>query len=57
MTKSGCKFIKPLTFQVLSQNPVITEMFKEPSRWDVEHVALADKADIFGSTCYGKYNS
>ncbi|HQE04944.1 MAG: bifunctional phosphopantothenoylcysteine decarboxylase/phosphopantothenate--cysteine ligase CoaBC [Tepidanaerobacteraceae bacterium] len=47
MTKSGCKFIKPLTFQVLSQNPVITEMFKEPSRWDVEHVALADKADIF----------
>ena len=46
MTKSGCKFIKPLTFQVLSQNPVITEMFKEPSR-DVEHVALADKADIF----------
>jgi phosphopantothenoylcysteine decarboxylase/phosphopantothenate--cysteine ligase len=22
-------------------------MFKEPSRWDVEHVALADKADIF----------
>jgi len=47
MTKSGCEFIRPLTFQVLSQNPVITDMFKEPSRWEVEHVALADKADIF----------
>lgn len=47
MTKSGCEFVTPLTFQVLSQNPVITDMFKEPPRWEVEHVALADKADIF----------
>lgn len=47
MTKSGCEFIKPLTFQVVSQNQVITDMFKEPSYWEVEHVALADKADIF----------
>jgi len=47
MTKSACEFVKPLTFQVVSQNPVITEMFKEPTRWEVEHVALADKADIF----------
>ena len=47
MTRSGCEFVRPLTFQVLSQNPVIIDMFKEPSRWEVEHVALADKADIF----------
>ena len=47
MTKSGCEFVKPLTFQVVSQNPVIIDMFKEPSRWEVEHVALADKADVF----------
>lgn len=46
MTRSAMEFVKPLTFQVLSQNPVITEMFGEPSRWEVEHVALADKADI-----------
>ncbi|MCR4430107.1 MAG: bifunctional phosphopantothenoylcysteine decarboxylase/phosphopantothenate--cysteine ligase CoaBC [Tepidanaerobacteraceae bacterium] len=46
MTKSACKFVKPLTFQVLSQNPVITDMFREPYRWEVEHVALADSADI-----------
>lgn len=46
MTKSACKFIKPLTFQVLSQNPVITSMFDKPYRWEVEHVALADRADM-----------
>lgn len=47
MTKSACEFINPLTFRVVSQNPVITDMFSEPSNWDVAHVALADKADIF----------
>jgi len=47
MTKSACEFVKPLTFQVISQNLVITDMFEEPDSFDVEHVALADKADVF----------
>lgn len=47
MTKSACEFITPLTFQVISQNPVIMDMFEKPSHWEVEHVALADKADLF----------
>jgi len=47
MTKSAQEFVKPLTFQVVSQNPVITDMFATPSRWDVEHVSLADRADVF----------
>lgn len=47
MTKSACEFVKPLTFQVVSLNPVITDMFREPSFWEVEHIAMADKADIF----------
>jgi phosphopantothenoylcysteine decarboxylase/phosphopantothenate--cysteine ligase len=47
MTKSACEFIKPLTFQVVSRNPVITDMFEKPYYWEVEHVALADKADLF----------
>lgn len=47
MTKSACEFIKPLTFQVLSQNQVICDMFREQSHWEVEHVALADRADLF----------
>ena len=47
MTKEACKFVAPLTFQVVSQNPVITDMFQPPYSWDVEHVSLARKADLF----------
>lgn len=47
MTKSACEFVTPMSFRTLSQNPVITSMFKEPTSWEVGHVALADKASIF----------
>ena len=47
MTDSACEFIRPLTFQVVSQNPVVTSMFNEPSHWEVEYVSIADEADIF----------
>jgi len=46
MTKSAHKFITPLTLQTLSKNPVITDMFEEPKSWEVQHIALADKADL-----------
>ncbi len=47
MTKSATEFVTPLTFQSLSQNYVVTDMFEEPKTWDVEHIALAQKADLF----------
>jgi len=47
MTKSAIEFVTPLTFQTLSQNYVVTDMFQEPKTWDVEHISLAQKADIF----------
>ncbi|WP_432400702.1 bifunctional phosphopantothenoylcysteine decarboxylase/phosphopantothenate--cysteine ligase CoaBC [Wukongibacter sp. M2B1] len=47
MTKSAAEFVTPLSFQSLSQNYVITDMFDEPKTWDVEHISLAQKADIF----------
>jgi phosphopantothenoylcysteine decarboxylase/phosphopantothenate--cysteine ligase len=47
MTKSAQQFIHPLTFQSLSQNYVVTDMFEEPKTWEVEHIALAQKADLF----------
>ena len=47
MTDSAQKFVAPLTFQTLSQNKVITDMFELPERWDVQHISLAKKADIF----------
>lgn len=47
MTKSACEFVAPMTFQTLSQNFAITDMFEEPKTWDVEHISLAKKADTF----------
>ncbi|MCF6095845.1 bifunctional phosphopantothenoylcysteine decarboxylase/phosphopantothenate--cysteine ligase CoaBC [Thermovorax subterraneus] len=47
MTSSAKEFVTPLTFQVLSGNPVVTDMFEKPVRWEVEHVSLADRADLF----------
>ena len=47
MTQNATEFVSPLTFQTLSLNPVHVDMFKEPKNFDVEHIALAEKADIF----------
>ena len=47
LTKAAQEFITPLTLQTLSKNPVITDMFAEPKSWEVQHIALADKADLF----------
>lgn len=47
MTENATKFVSPLTFQTLALNPVYKEMFKEPRNYDVEHISLAEKADMF----------
>ena len=47
MTKNAKEFVTPLTFQSLSQNYVVSDMFEEPKTWDVEHISLAKKADVF----------
>ena len=47
MTKSATEFVTPLSFQSLSQNYVVCDMFEDPKTWDVEHISLAKKADVF----------
>lgn len=47
MTQSATEFVAPLTFQTLSQNLVYTDMFEKPVKWDIEHISLAQKADLF----------
>ncbi|AZR72973.1 phosphopantothenoylcysteine decarboxylase [Anoxybacter fermentans] len=47
MTRSATEFIQPLTFRVISNNPVHVEQFEEPKVWNVEHISLADSADLF----------
>lgn len=46
MTKSAAEFVTPLTFQSLSLNQVVTDMFDKPKYWEIEHISLAKKADI-----------
>lgn len=62
MTKSACEFVTPLTFQTLSQNFVVSDMFGEPHTWEVEHISLAKKADVMvicpaTANCIGKVAS
>ena len=47
MTESACEFVSPLTFRTLTANPVTVDMFDEPGQWNVKHVSLAQRADLF----------
>lgn len=47
MTESATKFITPLTLEVLSKNQVIIDMFANKINYNVEHISLAKKGDIF----------
>jgi phosphopantothenoylcysteine decarboxylase/phosphopantothenate--cysteine ligase len=47
MTESATKFVTPLSFQSLSQNMVSCDMFTEPKAWEIQHISLAEKADVF----------
>ncbi|MFC2014473.1 bifunctional phosphopantothenoylcysteine decarboxylase/phosphopantothenate--cysteine ligase CoaBC [Chloroflexota bacterium] len=46
MTKSAQQFITPLTLRSLTGRPVVTDMFELASEFSVQHVALAEAADI-----------
>lgn len=47
MTEHAAKFITPLTMREISRNPVAMDMFGEVPEFHVEHIALAQWADIF----------
>ena len=47
MTESAAKFITPLTLSTLSKNKVHTGMFDRPDEFSIDHISLADKADLF----------
>ena len=46
MTKSATEFVTPLSFQSLSENPVVIDMFDEPKAWEIQHISLAKWADL-----------
>ena len=46
MTENATKFVSPLTFETLSANRVVVDMFDPAREWEVEHISLAKKADV-----------
>lgn len=46
MTESAQQFIAPLTFRNITGRPVVTTMWDLASEFSVEHVALAEAADV-----------
>ncbi|HHT9120201.1 MAG TPA: flavoprotein [Candidatus Hypogeohydataceae bacterium YC41] len=46
MTSPARQFITPLTFQTLSRNEVVTELFGPQEVHDPQHVSLSDRADL-----------
>lgn len=46
MTRSATRFVGELTFQTLSQNPVLVDEFERREAWNPSHVSLADWADV-----------
>ena len=47
MTKNATNFINPITFETLTKNRCITDTFDRAHEYNVEHISLAKKADVF----------
>jgi len=46
MTESATKFITPLTLRNITHRPIVTDMFEPASEYSLEHIALAEAADV-----------
>lgn len=47
MTENAKNFINPITFETLTHNKCITDTFDRNFEFDVKHISLAQKADLF----------
>ncbi len=46
MTEAATHFVTPLTFQTLTREPVITSLFQGQVRGEIQHISLAEEADL-----------
>jgi len=46
MTTCATEFVTPLTFRSITHRPVATDMFANPDEYDIEHIALAERAEV-----------
>ncbi len=47
MTDAATKLVDPLTFRSVVGGPVLVHMFPPSTDWQIEHITLAEKADLF----------
>lgn len=47
MTKNATEFVSPKTFESLSHRPVVIDTFQKIENFEIEHISLANKADLF----------
>lgn len=47
MTKNATRFVGPITFQTLSQHPVLTDIFQSDDDWRIGHISITERADVF----------
>src|SRR3989338_390670 len=46
MTESAIRFVSPITFRSVTSRPVVTSLWDMATEASIEHVALAEAADI-----------
>jgi len=46
LTQSACRFIQPLTLQIIAKNPALTDLWDESDHNHPKHIELADAADL-----------
>ena len=46
MTDSAAKFVSPLTFRSITHRPVVTDLFDPASDSAINHISVAERADI-----------
>lgn len=46
MTKAASEFVTSLTFRSITHRPVVSDMFATPTEFDIEHIALAERAEV-----------
>ena len=46
MTENACKFVLPKSFEAVTGRAVYTSMWENPAGFQIEHIRLADSADV-----------
>lgn len=46
MTENATEFVAPLTFDALTHNRTVTNTFDRQHSYEIEHISLAEKADV-----------